>query len=125
VEEIRRLEAAMMSTAAEKGAEGYLSYYAEDAVELPNGAAILQGKKSLSKGMEFLNDKTNRLMWTPVRIDVAQSGDLAYSYGTFEFRSAGKDGKQTVEHGKYTTIWRKLKDGTWKVVLDMGNSSPN
>jgi uncharacterized protein (TIGR02246 family) len=125
VEEIQKLEAAMMSAAAMKGAEGYLSFYAEDAVELPNGAAMLQGKKSLSKGMEFLDDRNNHLTWTPVHIDVARSGDLAYSYGTYEFRSAGKDGKPVVEHGKYTTIWKKQKDGTWKVVLDMGNSGPS
>jgi ketosteroid isomerase-like protein len=28
-----------------------------------------------------------------------------------------------VEHGKYTSIWKKQKDGSWKVVLDMGNAS--
>jgi ketosteroid isomerase-like protein len=72
--------------------------------------------------MAFLNDKNNRLTWTPVHIDVSKSGDLAYSYGTFEFRSLGKDGKPSVEHGKYTTIWKRQPDGTWKVVLDMGNS---
>ena len=37
--------------------------------------------------------------------------------------SIGKDGKPTIEHGKYTSIWKKQKDGRRKVVLDMGNSS--
>lgn len=41
-----------------------------------------------------------------------------------EFRSTGKDGKPVVAYGKYNTIWKKQRDGTWKVVLDMGNSSP-
>lgn len=44
--------------------------------------------------------------------------------GTFEFRSKDKDGKAVVDHGKYTSIWKKQKDGSWKVVLDMGNASP-
>jgi ketosteroid isomerase-like protein len=57
-------------------------------------------------------------------VDVASSGDLAYSYGVYEFRSKGKDGKPTVENGKYTTVWKKQSDGRWKVVLDMGNASP-
>jgi len=125
IEEIERQEAAMMSAAAEKGAAGYLSFYAEDAVELSDGVAIIQGKTRLAEAMEFLNDKKNRLTWTPLHIDVAQSDDLAYSYGTFEFRSVGKDGKPVLEHGKYTTIWKKQTDGSWKVVLDMGNGSPN
>jgi ketosteroid isomerase-like protein len=34
---------------------------------------------------------------------------------------AGVDGQTVIETGKYTTIWKRQKDGTWKVVLDMGN----
>ena len=70
--------------------------------------------------MGFLDDKQNHLTWTPLGGDV--SGDLGYTYGTFEFRSKDKDGKAVIEHGKYTSIWKKQKDGRWKVVLDMGNS---
>ncbi len=122
--EIRALEAAMMAAAAEKGADGYMSFYAEDAVELGNGSPPLLGKESIGKTMSFLDDKNNRLTWAPVHVDVSESGDLAYSFGNYEFRSIGKDGKPAIEHGKYTTIWKKQKDGRWKVVLDMGNSSP-
>jgi ATP-dependent Clp protease ATP-binding subunit ClpC len=122
--EIRALEAAMMAAAAEKGADGYMSFYAEDAVELGNGSPALLGKETIGKTMSFLNDKNNRLTWAPVHVDVSESGDLAYSFGNYEFRSIGKDGKPAIEHGKYTTIWKKQKDGRWKVVLDMDNSSP-
>lgn len=122
--EIRALESAMMAAAADKGAAGYMSFYAEDAVELPNGAQMILGKESIGKTMAFLDDKNNRLTWSPVHIDVAASGDLAYTFGNYEFSSVSKDGKRSVEHGKYTTIWKKQKDGKWKVVLDMGNANP-
>jgi ketosteroid isomerase-like protein len=121
---IRALERAMMVAGEEKGSTGYMSFYADEAVELPDGADTLQGKEAISKTMGFLDDKNNRLTWEPVRVDVAASGDLAYSYGNYEFRSIGKDGKPAVERGKYTTVWKKQKDGHWKVVLDMGNASP-
>jgi uncharacterized protein (TIGR02246 family) len=124
VKEIRALEAAMMAAAAEKGADGYMSFYAEDAVELGNGSPALLGKETIGKTMTFLNDKNNRLTWAPVHVDVSESGDLGYSFGNYEFRSIGKDGKSSIEHGKYATIWKKQKDGRWKVVLDIGNSSP-
>jgi len=120
---IRVAEAAMMAAGEEKGAAGYMSYYADDAVELPNGEPAQQGKATIAKGMGFLNDKTNRLTWTPSHVDVAASGDLGYSYGNYEFRSVGKDGKPAVERGKYATVWKKQKDGQWKVVLDMGNAN--
>ncbi len=118
---LRQLEGEFMKAAAEKGSQGYMSYYADDSVELPNGAAIIPGKANIAKTMGFLDDKNNRLSWTPVGADI--SGDLGYTYGTYEFHSKDKEGKPTVEYGKYTSIWKLQKDGSWKVVLDMGNAS--
>jgi ketosteroid isomerase-like protein len=121
---LRRLEAEFMKAAEEHGSAGYMSYYADDSVELPNGGPIIQGKFNIAKGMGFLDQKDNHLTWNPVGADISASGDLGYTYGTFEFSSKNKDGKITVERGKYTSIWKKQSDGSWKVVLDMGNTSP-
>jgi ketosteroid isomerase-like protein len=101
-----------------------MSYYADDAVEVPNGEAMITGKVNIAKTMAFLDDKNNHLTWSAVGADISSSGDLGYTYGTYEFSAIGKDGKPSVEHGKYTSIWKKQKDGSWKVVLDMGNASP-
>ncbi len=123
-ETLKRLEGEFMKAAAEKGSQGYMSYYADDAVEVPNGAAVIQGKANIAKGMGFLDDEDNRLTWTPVGADISASEDLGYAYGSYEFHTKDKDGKPTVQYGKYTSIWKLQKDGTWKVVLDMGNASP-
>ena len=119
---LRHLEGEFMKAAADKGSAGYMSYYADNAVEVPNGEAIIQGKVNIAKTMGFLDDKNNRLSWTPVGADISSSGDLGYTYGTYESSSKDKDGKTVVAHGKYTSIWKKQQDGSWKVVLDMGNS---
>ena len=68
-------------------------------------------------------DKNNRLTWSPVAADISASGDLGYTYGTFEFRSKDKEGKETVNHGKYMSVWKKQADGSWKVAVDMGNAA--
>jgi ketosteroid isomerase-like protein len=120
---LRKLEGEFMKAAAEEGSAGYMSYYADDAVEVPNGGPLIQGKVNIAKGMGFLDDKNNSLTWVPVGADISAAGDLGYTYGTFEFRSKDKDGKVVVDHGKYTSIWKKQKDHSWKVVLDMGNAS--
>jgi ketosteroid isomerase-like protein len=121
---LKQLEGEFMKAAAEKGSQGYMSYYAEDSVEVPNGAPLIQSKAEIAKGMGFLDDKNNRLLWTPVGADISSSGDLGYTYGNYEFHTKNKDGKPVVEYGKYTSIWKQQKDGSWKVVLDMGNASP-
>jgi ketosteroid isomerase-like protein len=124
VETLMQLEGEFMKAAAEKGSKGYLSYYADDAVEVPNGGPVISGKVNIAPGMAFLDDPNNQLTWTPLGGDVSSSADLGYTYGTFEFRSKGKDGLPHVDYGKYTSIWKLQKDGSWKVVLDMGNASP-
>jgi ketosteroid isomerase-like protein len=124
-DKLKQLEAEFMKASAEKGSQGYMSYYAEDAVEVPNGALIITGKANIAQGMGFLDDKNNQLIWTPVGGDISASADLGYTYGNYEFHSKSKEGQAVVEYGKYTSIWKLQKDGRWKVVLDMGNSSPH
>ena len=123
-DQLVQLEAEFMQDAAARGSQGYMSYYADDAVELPNGEHMLQGKAEIAKTMGFLDQKGNSLSWKPVHAEMATSGDLGYTNGTYEFRSNDKDGKPVVSYGKFTTIWKKQKDGSWKVAMDMGNSSP-
>ncbi len=119
---LRQLEGEFMKASADQGSAGYMSYYADNAVEVPNGASIIQGKVNIAKTMGFLDDKNNHLTWSSVGADISSSGDLGYTYGTYELRSKDKEGNPVVDHGKYTTIWKKQSGGSWKVVLDIGNS---
>jgi len=123
-ETIKDTEARFLKAALEHGSTGYLSFYSESAVELPDGADALIGRANIARTMRFLDDKNNRLTWAPVGADISASGDLGYTWGTYEFRSKGPDGVDRVEHGKYLTVWKKQPDGTWKVAVDMGNKGP-
>jgi len=123
-ETLKQLEGEFMKAAAEKGSQGYMSYYAEESVELPNGAPLISGRANIAQGMGFLDNKDNRLQWTPVGADISAMGDIGYTYGNYEFHSKDKEGKPHVEYGKYTSIWKLQPDGNWRVVLDMGNASP-
>jgi len=120
---IKQFEADFLKASLEKGSAGYLSFYAEDAVELPNGADAIVGKANIAKTMGFLDDKNNHLTWSPVAAGISAAGDLGYTWGTYEFRSKQKDGSELVEHGKYMTLWKKQPDGSWKVAVDMGNTA--
>src|ERR1700721_2160641 len=80
---LRQLEAEFMKAAAEKGSAGYMSYYADDAVEVPNGAPLIQGKVNIAKGMGFLDDKKNTLTGARGAGDFSPWGVLGYTYGTF------------------------------------------
>jgi ketosteroid isomerase-like protein len=69
-------------------------------------------------------DPADRLTWKPVKIEVADSGDLAYSLGTWQLQGKDQKGNDVTQTGKYITIWKKQKDGSWKVVADTGTVDP-
>lgn len=64
-ESLKQLEAEFMQAALEKGSKGYMSYYADDAVELPNNVPAIHGKTNIAETMDFIDDKNNRLTWKP------------------------------------------------------------
>jgi ketosteroid isomerase-like protein len=52
--------------------------------------------------------------WETAKIEVAQSGDLAYLTGTGDVSFTGPDGKTVPELNQSLTIGRKQPDGFWK-----------
>lgn len=103
-------------------AAAFAAYFAEDALLLPAGEEPTAGLPAIVKSLEPLNAGT--LSWTPRQEFISRSGDLGYTWGTYEFRMAGTNGQTRVGYGKYCTVWRKQPDGSWKAVLDIGNQSP-
>lgn len=116
-----KLEADFAKAVAERGHAAFASYFAEDGVELDDGGGITS-REDIAKQPEW--PEGTLLTWTPVKGDMAASGDLGYTYGNYIFKSKDKEGKAVTNYGKYMSVWKKQKDGSWKVVLDMGNSSP-
>jgi len=78
----------------------------------------LIGKNKLAVILEK-NGDIKTLSWKPVGADVAASGDLGYTWGNWKYQAP-----DTAYYGNYFTAWKKQKDGSWKVALDGGNSSP-
>jgi ketosteroid isomerase-like protein len=117
-----QLEAEFAADVAQHGHDAYVAHFAEDGVELVDGGGI-STKDAMSKQAPW--PEGTSLAWTPVKADMAASGDLGYTYGNYVFTARDKEGKLVSSYGKYTSIWKKQKEGRWKVVVDVGNSSPD
>jgi Domain of unknown function (DUF4440) len=116
-----QLEAKVAADVAKDGHAGFFTHWAGDYVELVDGSGIVSGD-DMRKQPPWPQGAL--LTWTPIHGEMAASGDLGYVYGTWMFTAKDKEGKAEVEYGKYTTIWKKQKDGQWKVAASIGNSSP-
>ncbi|MBM4169575.1 MAG: DUF4440 domain-containing protein [Ignavibacteria bacterium] len=98
------------------------AYLDDDAIQLPHGAEPIFGRDDIVR--EMAEGPPFTLLWTPVKAEVARSGELGYTWGTYVAESKDADGKIQRRQGKYTNVWRKQDDGSWKVILDMGNHTP-
>jgi ketosteroid isomerase-like protein len=111
------MERAFAKAAAAKGTrDAFLEFLADDGVVFQPGP--VNGKKFWSERQP----RKGLLSWEPVFADVSRAGDLGYTTGPWEFRPNGP-ADQPVAFGQYFTIWKKQRDGSWKVVLDRGVSS--
>jgi len=110
---------------AETGVEGWVSYFAEHGQMFPAGADIVSGRQAIREAMApaFGNPEFS-LRWKPLGAEVSRGGDLGYTYGTYVAKGPGPQGEPAERHGKYVSIWKKQADGSWKVVVDIGNASP-
>jgi len=95
--------------------EGFMSYLDNDVVWYFCNYPQLKGKDAVSSVFtKIYEDKTYSLTWTPERIDVSDSGDLGYTYGTYKYSTE----TQSEQIRNYATFWRKQQDNTWKVILE-------
>lgn len=106
-----------------KDTEEFLSFFAPDASAYAPGMPIATGAaaiKTMFTGMMAMPGFSIR--WTANKADVAGSGDLAYTAGTYEMTLNDPAGTPVKDVGKYVTTWKKQPDGQWKVVADIFNS---
>jgi ketosteroid isomerase-like protein len=49
-------------------------------------------------------------------------GDLGYTIGNYHMEFEDPEGNPVEIEGKFTTVWRKQTDGSWKIAVDMFNA---
>jgi ketosteroid isomerase-like protein len=119
-ESLLRTEREFSKTSSEQGAVGALLLYAASDVRVfRNDKMPLVGRKAAVTAMAPLSKEWT---WTPAFADVSTSGDLGYSYGTYEVHEkTGND--LLLENGNYLRVWKKI-NGTWAMVVDVADPLP-
>lgn len=93
--------------------KAFLQYIADDAVLLQSNTIPIIGADAILF-IANMNDANLELTWNPLGGEVASSGEMGYTYGTFFL----KNDTTTMQQGSYVTIWKKQPDGKWKFVLE-------
>ena len=107
--------------------EGWLEIFAEDAVGMHNTLPALEGKQALRRFAETVHSTFN-IEQLDVTVDsVITEGDWALTRGNFVASfvpiDADADNRTNPRQGKFILLWERQDDGTWKIILDMGNNN--
>ncbi|MDE3182533.1 MAG: DUF4440 domain-containing protein [Bacteroidota bacterium] len=114
-----KADRAMNDMAAKEGFNNAILYYADsNLVKFEDTQFPIIGKAAFAASFDK-NQDIKTISWKPVNAEIAQSGDIGYTWGNWKFST-----KDTTYYGNYFTAWKKQKDGTWKVTLDGGNNTP-
>ena len=95
----------------------FLQFLADDSIVFHPGP--VNGRQDWTRRPE----KGISLTWKPLFAAMSRSADLGYTTGPAEWRKEKEDAKP-FGYGQFLSIWRKQKDGSWKVALDVGSELP-
>lgn len=104
-----------------KGLDGWMSYFADDArlnqrpTEIVGKAALREFYSKMFARSEF------SLRWQPIHAEASKDGTLGFTYGVSQMSYRDDKGELVKHEGRYLTVWRKQRDGSWKVATDLGS----
>jgi uncharacterized protein (TIGR02246 family) len=107
-----------------KDVDKLVAHYTSDATLMAPGVPPSNGAEAI-RGMlkQMVGDNSLSLKFQETRVDVAKSGDFAYSQGSYTMTMTDPATKKPVnDAGSYVTIYKKV-DGAWKAVSDIASSS--
>jgi len=112
-EQVRARERAFAKTMADRDHAAFQSFLADEAVFFGRAGAT-RGKAAVAAEWKPLFESPAApFSWDPETVEVLDSGTLAISSGPVK----RPDGTRS---GTFNSIWRREKDGVWRVVFDKG-----
>jgi len=126
VRAVKELEAQWVKEFKMKDPEKLASHYTDNAVLMGPGMPAAVGIDAICAALkEMVADPNLALTFQAQRVEVARSGDLAYTQGSYNMTMTDPKTKQKAnDQGSYVTVYKKQADGSWKAVSDIATSGP-
>lgn len=108
---------------AANGVDGWVAHFAANGVMLQGEVPAISGTEAIRTAMEGPLAASS-LRWRPTKSGMVVDGQLGYTVGRYESRRKAADGSEKVGTGTYLSVWKKMPDGSWKVIFDTGVADP-
>ena len=100
--------------------QAFLEYFAPDAMGFSEGQVGL-ARDQIAKNPDPPPDL--QLRWEPRFGDISYSGDIGFLTGPVQNVRPSREGGRP-RHSNYTSIWKRQREGSFKVVMDVGIDTP-
>ncbi len=103
--------------------EAQMKFYTNDVVIIPGNRLMITGIEGVTRywktpeSVKILSHKA-----TTTKLEI--SGNMASDYGVYEGTSE-RNGVKSSFKGQYVIVWKKGKDGQWRMAVDMWSSLRN
>ena len=120
---IEKLYPAWVYAVNAKDIEAWASFLAADArFQPPNGPALTTHEEIVNLYKGFFEDPRFTLDCQQQQVEVADSGEMAWSRGICEGVLTGQDGEENRLKTKWLKVWQKQPNGEWKNLENIWNS---
>ncbi|QBZ97582.1 YybH family protein [Flavobacterium sangjuense] len=117
--EVAKAEDDFKNLSQSKGiAEAFYAYADSNAVIKRENDTLIQGKENIKKYYSNPKFLKATVTWKPDFVDVSADGTLGYTYGKFVWTTTDSVGNKKDFKGRFHTVWKRQKDGSWKYVWD-------
>jgi ketosteroid isomerase-like protein len=112
-DQVRKAESGFAKSMADRDHAAFTSFLAPDAVFF-GGKGVLRGKEAVAAAWKpFFEKPQAPFSWAPAEVEVLDTGTLGMTSGPVH-DPAGQ------RIGTFNSVWRRVKDGSWKIVFDKG-----
>jgi ketosteroid isomerase-like protein len=120
---LRKADAAWLKAYQAKDVRKAAAFYARQGAMLVPNAPPLTGKSRIARFIaKSFTMRDYRIWWRCNKVEVARSGELGYTSGVYRMSFRDESAKMHSDRGKYLMVWKRQRNGSWKVLFDMSNS---
>ncbi len=119
--QLRQAELDFAQAFADRDVEKFASFVAENA-RFNGGGKLTQGRAAIVENWsKMMKNPDLTLTWEPDIVETSAAGDLGYTTGPYLVTLKKADGTTVTERGRFASVWRRGKDGKYRVELDSGS----
>jgi uncharacterized protein (TIGR02246 family) len=116
---LRQTADSLLTALSAKDADRFADYYDMNALFISSQSGLHQGKEDIKKSYAAGFALPGFSISGSIQeVQVAKSGDIGYTLVPWDSYFIPESGEKNVMRGLNLLVWKKQKNGTWRVVID-------